>query len=168
MLTGFQLRAARACLSLHLEDISTKIGINKSTLTRLESITPNLVYINSTTRTSILIKNFYDNHGIIFPHYNSIRMIVNSNNQSNNEFNRFHFKISRVALRLSRKKLGHILNIPESTLTAWEHDGSFFDAVKPNNYDIKPIILYFKNLGITHPQFNTIELLEDPVEKINI
>ena len=59
MLTGFQIRAARGCLSLHLKDISSRIGIHHSTLTRLESQTANLTYINSNTRTSLLLKNFY-------------------------------------------------------------------------------------------------------------
>lgn len=166
MLTGFQLRAARACLSLHLKDISSEVGIHNSTLTRLESITPNLAYINSTTRISILIKNFYTNYGIVFPHYNSISMSTNTT--QSNEFNRFQLKISRTALRLSRKKLGIILNIPEATLTGWEHEGSFFDPIKSYNYNINPIKLYFEKLGITYPQSNIVELLEDPTEKIDL
>ena len=72
MLTGFQIRAARSYKNLYIKDVSLAIGMHKSTLTRLEAQTTNLAYINCNTRTSLLIKNFYESQKIIFPSNNSI------------------------------------------------------------------------------------------------
>jgi DNA-binding XRE family transcriptional regulator len=167
MLTGFQLRAARSCLSLYLKDVTNSLGIHASTLTRLEANTPNLSYINSNTRTSLLIQNFYQGKGIIFPYYNSI--VINYNNQDSklkSRFSRFKLKISRIALRMSRKELGAILNLPESSIAGWENEKDLLSTFSPQDTKIVDIMkMYFQNKGISYKGFNIVELLDDPVDK---
>ena len=165
MLTGFQIRAARGCLSLHLKDISSSIGIHHSTLTRLESQTANLTYINSNTRTSLLLKNFYQSHGIVFSRYNSIELSYNpSKFDSDITLSRFQLKISRIALRYSRKMLGIDLGIPETSIAGWETAGDILSTFSPHDSSIiNNIKLYFKNLGLAYPAFNIVEIYDDLV-----
>jgi len=165
MLTGFQIRAARGCLSLHLKDVSSRIGIHYTTLTRLESQTANLTYINSNTRTSLLLKNFYQSHGIIFPRYNSIELSFHQPKlDSDITFSRFQLKISRIALRFSRKSLGSDLNIPETSIAGWETGGHMLSAFSPHDSSIiSNIKCYFKNLGLAYPSFNIVEIHDEPV-----
>lgn len=167
MLTGFQIRAARACLSLHLKDVSSRVGIHYSTLTRLEHQTSNLTYINCNTRTSLLLKNFYQNHGIVFSHYNSIELNLNQPEVSSKViFSRFQLKISRVALRCSRKQLGVDLGIPETSIAGWETGGGMLSAFSPHNSSIiSSIKIYFENSGLAYPDFNIVEIYDDPVSR---
>lgn len=167
MLTGFQIRAARACLSLHLKDVSSRVGIHYSTLTRLEYQTSNLTYINCNTRTSLLLKNFYHSHGIVFSLYNSIELNLNQSEFDTKAiFSRFQLKISRVALRCSRKQLGVDLSIPETSIAGWETGGDILSSFSPHDSSIiSSIKLYFKNLGLAYPDFNIVEIYDDSVAR---
>ena len=167
MITGFQIRASRSCLSLYLKDIANKLGIHYSTLTRLEAQTANLSYINSNTRTSLLLRNFYQDQGIFYPQYNSIGINSNSKNTlPHSELSRFQLKVSRVALRLSRKKLGSLIHIPETSIAGWETNGTMLSPFSPHDSSIiDNLKQYFSTLGIVYPQFNVVELKEDPVER---
>lgn len=167
MLTGFQIRAARAALSLNIKDISDSIGIHYSTLTRLESQTSNLSYVNSNTRTSLLLKNFYQNHGFIFSQFNSIELnSLLDKSEQNLYMSRFQLKVSRIALRYSRKKLGDILNIPETNIAGWETGGGILSPFSPHNSNvIDSIKSYFISTGIVYPRFNTVIIQDDPVNK---
>ncbi len=165
MLTGFQLRAARSSLSLYLKDVSGALGIHASTLTRLEAHTPNLSYINSNTRTSLLLQKFYQDRGIIFPHYNSIGIRHKGcDSKINSQFSRFQLKISRIALRMSRKELGNTLHIPETSIAGWETGKNLLSTFSPQDKNIiNTIKSYFYNKGIIYKEFNIVELLDDPV-----
>lgn len=167
MLTGFQIRAARAALSLHIKEISNSIGIHYSTLTRLESKTSNLAYINCNTRTSLLLTNFYQNHGFVFSQFNSIELkcTVDVLKQTTN-ISRFQLKVSRIALRYSRKQLGNILGIPETNIAGWETGGDMLSTFSPHDSNIiNNIKSYFINSGIIFPSFNTVIIQDDPVNK---
>ena len=67
MLTGFQLRAARAVLNVFTKDLGESIGLHYSTLVRLEEQTPNLSYLKCNSRTLLLITNYFENNGLLFP-----------------------------------------------------------------------------------------------------
>jgi len=170
MLTGFQLRAARSSVSLYLKDVTGALGLHASTLTRLEAQTPNLSYINSNTRTSLLLKNFYESKGLLFPYYNSIGISYkNRNSKLNSQFSRFQLKISRTALRLSRRELGNILSIPETSIAGWETgQRNLLSTFFPQDSSVlETMKFYFRSKGIIHKNFNIVELLDDP-EHINI
>lgn len=169
MLTGFQLRAARSSLSLYLKDVTDALGLHTSTLTRLEAQTPNLSYISSNTRTSLLLRKFYENREVIFPYYNSIGIATKKQKpEVNSQFSRFQLKISRIALRLSRKKLGSILKIPETSIAGWETKKNILSVFSPQNIQLlNNIKIYFHSKGIVYKDSNIVELLDDPVD-INI
>lgn len=169
MITGFQLRAARSSLSLYLKDVTDALGLHTSTLTRLEAQTPNLSYISSNNRTSLLLKKFYENRQVIFPYYNSIGIISEKEKpEVSSRFSRFQLKISRIALRLSRKKLGSILNIPETSIAGWETKKNLSSIFIPQNIHIlSRMQIYFNSRGIIYKNSNIVELLDDPVD-INI
>ena len=165
MLTGFQIRAARSGVSLYLKDVSNSLGIHTSTLTRLEAQTPNLSYISCNTRTSLLLKNFYESKGFFFPHYNSIGIDYRGqNSQLNSKISRFQFKISRIALRMTRKELGAILNISETTIAGWETTKDLLLRLTPqDNRALDAIKLFFDSKGIICRDFNVVEISEDTV-----
>lgn len=167
MLTGFQIRAARTALSLNIKDISNSIGLHYSTLTRLESQTANLAYINSNTRTSLLLKNFYQNNGFTFSHFNSIELksSLGSLNQITT-MSRFQLKISRIALRYSRKQLGSMLGIPETSIAGWETGGDILSPFSPHSSEIlSDLKSYFIKSGLLYPSFNIVVIQDDPVNK---
>jgi DNA-binding XRE family transcriptional regulator len=165
MLTGFQIRAARSYKNLYIKDVSLAIGMHKSTLTRLEAQTTNLAYINCNTRTSLLIKNFYESQKIIFPSNNSIGIRGTTQDFKNTSINKFQFKISRIATRLNRKNLGELIGLAESTIEGWETQQNPLLPIKCNDSNLENLLLtrdFFLDLGIIYPYHNIVELLEDP------
>ena len=174
MLTGFQVRAARAALNLYLKDIAEAIGIHTSTLTRIEAITPNLSFLSCNTRTCLLLKHFYEERGLRFPTTSSILMEsqglrIDNSEELNKNLNKFQFKVSRVATRMSRKQLGKILHITESAIEGWESQNHYLLPIKCKS-NTKPLLAnakkYFIDVGIRYPNFDIVDLIEDPT--INI
>lgn len=172
MLTGFQIRAARGCSLLYIQEVASCIGIHKTTLTRLEATTPNLTYISSNSRTALLIKNFYESRGIAFPNNQSISIreqgaMTSSQNNDSMILNKFQFKVSKLATRLNRRELAKQLVIAENTIQGWEKSMKskllIPIACKANNTNkLHAAKVFFINLGISYPSYNTVEILDDP------
>lgn len=165
MLTGFQIRVARAVLNLHIEEVSSAIGIHKSTLTRLE-LTPNLSFLSCNNKTSLLIKHFYEGKRINFPSFNTITMSTDDlHDNHSNELNRFQLKSSRTITRMSRTELGQIVQSTRSTIEGWEKQQENFSPIRCYSASKQAILNarnYFISIGILFPSPNTISLLEDP------
>jgi DNA-binding XRE family transcriptional regulator len=169
MLTGFQIRAARSYKNLYIKDVALAIGIHKSTLTRLEAQTKNLSYLNCNTRTSLLIKNFYENQKIFFPSNSSIGINNTTQVFKDTILNKFQFKVSRIATKLNRKNLGELINLAESTIEGWEAQRDSLSPIKCNNSNLRSLLTakkFFLGLGIIYPHHNIVELLEDPAEEV--
>jgi DNA-binding XRE family transcriptional regulator len=166
MLTGFQLRAARGALNIFTKDLGLKLGLHYSTVVRLEERTPNLSYLKCNLRTSMLITNFFESQGIVFPNKSTIALKINKDfleqHASDNKLTRFQLKTARLAMRLTQKLLGEYIGFPQSTLSEIEGGGENLDFIRCDENNSSVIILFFKSYGIIFPNYYTVELTDDP------
>lgn len=171
MLTGFQLRAARGALNIFTKDLTQSIGLHNSTLVRLEECTPNLSYPKCNSRTLLLITNFFESEGILFPNKNAISLKKTSKSSleeaSDYRLTKFQLKSARIAMRLSQKLLGEYIGFPQSTLSELEGIGNNVDYIKCSEENAKTIKYFFLENGIIFPDFMTVELTDDPVSLLN-
>ena len=168
MLTGFQLRAARKILNLSRDEVLEHVGLSESTLLRLELQTENLLFIRAHTSTSWKLQKFYQDNNIIFHNKNSIELYCATENINPLiKFSKFHIKISRTALRLTKKEFGALFNITESAVSSWERRGVLFSSFRTRNKESALYIKsYCENIGISYPDFNRIDLLKDPIKTL--
>ena len=167
MLTGFQLRAARAVLNVFTKDLGESIGLHYSTLIRLEEQTPNLSYLKCNSRTLLLITNYFEHNGLLFPNKETIALkkYMDSNIQviSENDLTRFQLKTARIAMRLSQKLLGEYIGLSQSTLSELEGAGNNTDFIKCDEIKVKYIKSFFIKNGIFFPDHFSVELIDDPI-----
>ncbi len=167
MLTGFQLRAARAVLNVFTKDLGESIGLHYSTLVRLEEKTPNLSYLKCNSRTLLLITNYFEHNGLLFPNKETIALKkhMDSNIQvvSENDLTRFQLKTARIAMRLSQKLLGKYIGLSQSTLSELEGAGNNTDFIKCNEIKVNHIKSFFIKNGIFFPDHFSVELIDDPI-----
>ena len=79
---------------------------------------------------------------------------------------RFQLKVSRIALRYSRKQLGNIFSIPETNIADWETGGEMLSTFSSHDSNIiNNIKSYFIDSGIIFPSFNIVIIQDDPVNK---
>ena len=79
---------------------------------------------------------------------------------------RFQLKISRIALRYSRKQLGSMLGIPETNIAGWETGGDILSPFSPHSSEIlSDLKSYFTKSGLLYPSFNIVVIQDDPVNK---
>lgn len=167
MLTGFQLRASRGVLNLFTKDVAKSIGLHISTLVRLEENTPNLSFLKCNLRTLLLITNYFESNGIIFPNRGAISLKKFDDSSipkdSSYKLTRFQLKTARIAMRFTQKTLGEYIGLPQSTLSELEGKYSNTNFIRCSEDNAKIIKLFFLKNGIVFPNYTTIELIDDPI-----
>jgi transcriptional regulator with XRE-family HTH domain len=166
MLTGFQLKAAKAILGLTSQNIAEKTGVHSGTVTRWCK-TKNLDYLPSSVKHLVLVKEFFEINSIVFPSKNSIsfkRINKNPNPKSLDSFDtitRFQLKTARIATGLAQEELSFYIKISSSALSLLENlnNEEYIDPSKLNIHNLKNFYLL---IGITFPDDLTVTLLKDP------
>lgn len=171
MLTGFQLRASRGVLNLFTKDLAKSIGLHYSTLVRLEENTSNLSYLKCNLRTFLLIKNYFENHGITFLNKNSVTLKTekysSAQKMPNGKLTRFQLKTARVAMCLTQKSLGEYIGLSQSTISELEGIENNHDIIKCSEDAERIIRSFFLENGIIFPDHKTVELIDDPILLLN-
>jgi DNA-binding XRE family transcriptional regulator len=167
MLTGFQLRAARAVLDLFNKDLAQKLGLHHSTLVRLEENTPNLSYLKCNLRTLVLLTNYFESQQIIFSHKNNITLKIEksilADDSENSNLTRFQLKAVRIGMRLTQKELGEYIGFPQSTLSELESNNKNYEFLKYSEETAKLIKSFFTANGIVFADSYSVMLLDDPI-----
>lgn len=171
MLTGFQLRAARAVLDLFNKDLGEKIGLNYDTIVRLEAKTQNLSYLKCNLRTSVLLANFFESERIIFRNKSSISIKSDTNIFDEilceSKITRFQLKASRIGMRLTQKELGEHIKLHQCIISDLENKNKNYEFLKYDENVIKIIKSFFIKNGIAFPDYYTVTLIDDPVILLN-
>jgi DNA-binding XRE family transcriptional regulator len=162
MIIGFQLRAAKAVLKLTAKQIAGAIDVHQGTIVRL-GFTKNLEYIRCNSKNLILLKKFFELHGILFPDENTISLKTTITPiPITNQLTRFQLKAARIATGLTQKELSScIKKVSSSTISLLEQlkDIEYIESTKIN---ISLLKKYFEHLGIIFANDLSVSLIKDP------
>lgn len=161
MLTAFQLRVARDILGLGLREFGQYLNVSRTTVFKWEH-QPNLNLIHTVTKVKnvILIKPFFEEHGIVFPNENTISLksdIVPIPNTG--ALTRFQLRAARTAAHLTQEKLSEDLMIPRIVLNYLERQKNLtYLNTTPKKVDELLIKNIFEKHGIVFPNDFSISL----------
>lgn len=161
MLTAFQLRVARDILGLGLREFGQYLNVSRTTIFKWEHLS-NLNLIDSTTKikNAILIKPFFENHGIIFPNENTVSLKSNIFPIPNTgSLTRFQLRAARTAARLTQEKLSEYLMIHRIVLNYLERQNNltYLNTI-PKKVDELLIKNTFEQHGIVFPNDLSISI----------
>lgn len=164
MITGFQLRAAKAALELTAKEIGMAIGVHYGTLIRLGH-TKNLEYLRCNAKNMILLKKFFENKNILFPDEHTISLKIGldstTNTPNTGNLTRFQLKIARVAAGLTQSELAYYVKLSSSSISIMEQLKDL-DYIESTKLDIMLLKKFFEHAGIIFPNDLTILLIRDP------
>lgn len=158
ILTGFQLRAARRALNLHLEQLHQNTGISKVTLSRLENTIGNSEDISCSAKNAEMLLNYFNNNKLIFPDKSTIALDVEVEPKPvENNLTRFQFIVARTILGLFQRELTVYLNLHPNTFYRFEKKGntSYIVSRKKNT---SILIDFFNTKGINFPNNLSVSL----------
>ena len=159
MITGFQLKAAKAVLGLTAKDIAGSIGVHPGTITRLCD-TKNLEYLKCSVKNLVLIKKFFEKNNILFPNEKTISLYREIKNINSEKLTRFQLKAARIATGMTQEELGFHIKISSSMLSILENleNDQYIDPSKINTNILKK---FFEHLGIFFPDDFTVTIEKD-------
>jgi len=162
MITGFQLRVAKAVLKLTAKQIAEAIHVHQGTIIRL-GFTKNLEYLRCNAKNLILLKKFFELQCILFPDDNTVSLNTTITHVPiTNQLTRFQLKSARIATGLTQKELSScIKQVSSSTISLLEQlkNIEYIDSTKIN---ISLLKKYFECLGIVFPNDLSVSLIRDP------
>lgn len=158
ILTGFQLRAARRALNLHLEQLHQNTGISKVTLSRLENTIGNLEDISCSAKDAEMLLNYFNNNKLIFPNKSTIALDVEVEPKPiKHNLTRFQFIVARAAINLSQRTIAMHLNLTYSSIYQFEGRPNT-NYLKSYKITIESIINFFINLGVSFPNNKSVSI----------
>lgn len=164
MITGFQLKAAKAVLDLTAQDIAESIGIHKATVVRLCK-TKNLNYLSCNVKNLVLIQKFFEIRNIFFPIKDTVSFESFQKLNTKDKITRFQLKVARIAMDLTQEELGFYLQISSSTLSILESLDNF-EYIESSKLNIPILKKLFERVGIIFPDDCTVSLTKDPTELV--
>ena len=114
MLTGFQLRAARAILNLSGAKLGSAIETGISNINKIEANTKNIDYIATKTQNAVLLKRFFEENNIIFSDEYSIALKTKVILADPIKLIRFQFRAGRVALRKTPQEFRELTGLSKN------------------------------------------------------
>lgn len=158
ILTGFQLRAARRALNLHLEQLYQNTGVSKITLSRLENTIGNLEDISCSAKDAEILLNYFNQNKLIFPNKKTIVLDVDIEPKPvENNLIRFQFIVARTVLGLFQRELTIHLNLHPNTFYRFEKKGNTSYIVSRKKA-ISVLINFFNTQGIYFPNNSSVSL----------
>jgi DNA-binding XRE family transcriptional regulator len=166
MITGFQLKAAKAVLDVTAKEIAEEIKMHPATIVRLCS-TKNLAYLPCSAKNVAALITFFKVRGISFNEEymaNSIALkgTLSNSAYSTEKMTRFQLKAARIATNLTQESLSSYLKISSSSLSLLEKlkNNEYIEASKIDIYTLKR---FFEHLGIAFPHDLSVALIKDPI-----
>lgn len=160
IITGFQLRAAKATLKLTLTNLAenTHTGISKITLSRLVNKINNYQKISCSAIDAEKLFVFFSAQGVIFEENNIIRVNEKIDSKpTDSDLTRFQLVSSRAAMHMSLRALEKHVNIGYRALAYLENKNNNY-YIKNRGVDIKDVIQFFNTNGITFPDNTSVQL----------
>ena len=162
IITGFQLRAAKAALNLKLIQLSSKecIDISNVTLARLVNTVENYEKLSCSAVDAEKITNFFKKNKIIFKEDNIIEIdCITDTKDTKNNITRFQLVCARAALRMNLRVLSKNINIGYRTIGYLENKANNH-YISCRNICIKDIISFFNTQYITFPSNTSVQLIK--------
>lgn len=148
IITGFQFRAARRALNLHLEQLHRNTGILKGVLTRLENTIGTFENIKCSADDAEILLNYFNQNKLIFPDKNTITLDADIEPKPvENNLTRFQFIVARTGANLSQRELGKTIGLAHGSLQRFEAIGNAF-YIKSQKIKISTLISCFNKMGI--------------------
>lgn len=162
MITGFQFKAARVATKLNAKEIADFIGLHQVTLLRFAR-TPNLEYLSCHTKNMLLLENFFEKQGILFPTNNCIRLKINESIKRIDYpgLTRFQLVTARIATGLNQYELSQHIRISPGTLSLLEGLENH-EFLANRKLKISSLKIFFEHLGILFEDNFTVTLTKDP------
>jgi hypothetical protein len=160
IITGFQLRAAKASLNLDYNTLSNDTNVSKITLSRLVNTIKNLDEITCSVQDAHNLYNYFRDKELIFPNQHTVAMNYPIEKRSViNNITRFQLVVARTALRLSQRDFAkNITSITRSSFQKFEEqkDNDYFKNTK-----LSPtkIIVFFNKQGVSFPGNSSVSIL---------
>ena len=158
MLTGFQLRAARAVLNLSGVKLGSFIGVGMSNINTIEANTKNTDYIVTKTRNAVLLKRFFEENNIIFSDEYSITLKTKVILVDPIKLIRFQFRAGRVALRKTPQEFRELTGLSENVFKHIEKKKNIeYIDIKSGKYSGFLREIFYKN-NVYFPDHYSVSL----------
>ena len=160
IITGFQLRAAKASLNLDYNTLSNDTNVSKITLSRLVNTIKNLDEITCSVQDAHNLYNYFRDKKLIFPNQYTVAMNYPIEKRSViNNITRFQLVVARTALRLSQRDFAkNITSITRSSFQKFEEqkDNDYFKNTKLSPTEI---VVFFNKQGVSFPGNSSVSIL---------
>ncbi|RYE05568.1 MAG: hypothetical protein EOP33_05330 [Rickettsiaceae bacterium] len=123
MLKAFQLRAARITTNISLRAVGELIGLTKAAVSLWEH-QDSFSQIKTSNKNIIIIKQFFNNHGISFPDEHSINLKTILKGKKLEGLTRFQLRAARAMLHITQEELATLIEIPRYIIQKAEYSAN--------------------------------------------
>jgi len=155
-LNHIQLKSARGALNLGVRDIGLLIQTSRTTVSKLEHNTINILTMRLAKRRNVILKEFFKQNKIVFPNSYSIELIhFNDYNRfeplSIEAITRFQLKVSRIIFNKTQADLAKIVGVSPSLIKKAESYSNQFLLKADNLKAVFDLLNLFKKEGLEYP-----------------